>query len=49
MRRAEKPRARKLSAGVMEEEELADELEPVEDQVPDDCTIEIDSDDEFRA
>ena len=42
---AEKPRARKLSARVMEDE-LADELE---DQVPDDGTIEIDSDDEFRA
>ncbi|KAJ6560909.1 hypothetical protein B0H10DRAFT_2240271 [Mycena sp. CBHHK59/15] len=48
---AEKPRARKLSTKVMEEEErlmeeLADELE---DQEPDEGAIEIDSDDEYRA
>ncbi|KAJ6610634.1 ribonuclease H-like domain-containing protein [Mycena sp. CBHHK59/15] len=48
---AQKPRARKPSARVLEEEErlmqeLADELE---DRVPDDGAIEIDSDHEFHA
>ncbi|KAJ6616534.1 hypothetical protein B0H10DRAFT_2390650 [Mycena sp. CBHHK59/15] len=45
------PRKRKLSARVMEEEEILMEqlADAAEDDFPDDGAIEIDSDDEFRA
>jgi hypothetical protein len=48
---AEKPRARKLSAQVMEEEEiLMQELaDKEEDARPDDSAIEIDLDEEYQA
>jgi hypothetical protein len=46
-----KPRKRKPSVRVMEEEEILMEqlADAAEDEVPDDGGIEIDSDDEFRA
>ncbi|KAJ6603978.1 hypothetical protein B0H10DRAFT_1957553 [Mycena sp. CBHHK59/15] len=48
---AEKPRARKPSARVIQEEELLMQAlaEELEDDVPDDGAIEIDSEDEYRA
>ncbi|KAJ7628019.1 hypothetical protein DFH06DRAFT_1338844 [Mycena polygramma] len=48
---AEKPRTRKPSQRVMEEEEeLTQALaEAAEDEVPDDGAIEIDSDDEYAG
>ncbi|KAJ6631807.1 hypothetical protein B0H10DRAFT_2206226 [Mycena sp. CBHHK59/15] len=47
--RAEKPRARKPSVQVMEEEVLMQALaEAAEDNCPDDGAIEIDSDEEYR-
>ncbi|KAJ6608573.1 hypothetical protein B0H10DRAFT_1955343 [Mycena sp. CBHHK59/15] len=48
---AEKPRARKPSARVIEEEELLIQAlaEELEDDVPDDGAIEIDSEDEYHA
>ncbi|KAJ6602904.1 hypothetical protein B0H10DRAFT_2230082 [Mycena sp. CBHHK59/15] len=48
---AEKPRARKPSVQVIEEEELLMQAlaEELEDDVPDDGAIEIDSEDEYHA